>query len=178
MKQLNLKNGNLLVIRKANKSDAKEILDYIYTISSESDFLTFGEGEFDKTIEEEENFIDNISKQNNALFIIAEIEGKIVGNLNFSGGTRSRLAHTGEFGVSILKEYWEQGIGTELIKYLIEWSKASGVIRKIDLRVRSDNDLAIHVYKKLGFKEEGVITRNLQINNSFYDTICMGLMID
>jgi len=178
MKQLKLKNGNELVIRKGSKSDAKAILDYINTISSETDFLTFGEDEFDKTLEEEEGFIENISKQNNALFIIAEIEGKIVGNLSFSGGTRPRLAHAGEFGVSILKEYWEQGIGTELIKYLIEWAKQSGVIRKIDLRVRSDNDLAIHVYKKLGFNEEGVITRDLQINNIFYDSICMGLIID
>lgn len=178
MKQFKLKNGDTVTIRKANKSDAKDILEYIYMISRESDFLTFGQGEFDKTIDQEEFFIDNISKQNNALYIIAEIKGKIVGSLNFSGGTRPRIAHTGEFGVSVSKAYWGQGIGFELIKCLIEWCKQSTIIRKINLRVRSDNYSAIHLYKKLGFNEEGVITRDFFIQNRFYDSILMGLAID
>lgn len=50
---------------------------------------------------------------------IAEINEKIVGCLNFSGGPRQRIAHVGEFAVSVLKEYWGNGIGKELIKYLI-----------------------------------------------------------
>jgi RimJ/RimL family protein N-acetyltransferase len=178
LKQLILRNGHTVIIRKACKSDAKAMLEYINAISRESEFLTFGEGEFDKTVEQEESFIDSISKQNNALFIIAEIEGKIVGNLNFSGGGRPRITHTGEFGVSVLKEFWGQSVGTELIKYLIEFSKQSRIIRKINLRVRSDNYSAIHVYKKLGFIEEGVITREFLINGSFHDSIQMGLNID
>jgi RimJ/RimL family protein N-acetyltransferase len=178
MKRLLLKNGDTVTVRKAGKSDAKAMLEYINTISSESHFLTFGEGEFNMTIEQEENFIDNISKQNNALLLVAEVQGRIVGNLNFSGGARPRIAHTGEFGVSVLKEFWGQGIGTELIKFLIEFSKQSGTVRKLNLRVRSDNHSAIHVYKKLGFIEEGVITREFLIRGSFYDSILMGLNID
>jgi len=178
MKQIILKNGSAAIIRRANKSDAAAMLEYIDIISRESDFLTFGQGEFDKTIEQEESFIDNISKQSNALFIIVEVEGKIVGNLNFSGGLRPRIRHIGEFGVSVLKEYWGQGIGTKLINYLIEWCKQSGVIRKINLRVRSDNYSAIYMYKKLGFNEEGVVTREFLIKNKFYDCLSMGLLID
>jgi len=178
MEKGNLLNENKVIIRKAIKSDAKPILEYINKISGESDFLTFGQGEFNIAIEQEENFIDTISKQNNAVFIIAEVEGKVVGNLNFSGGARPRILHTGEFGVSVLKEYWGQGIGTELTKYLIDWCKQSGIIRKINLRVRSDNYSAIHIYKKLGFKEEGLITREFFINNRFYDSVLMGLIID
>lgn len=44
MKQLKLKTGSNIVIRKANKSDAKSILEYIDAISGETDFLTFGAG--------------------------------------------------------------------------------------------------------------------------------------
>ena len=178
MNQEMLKSDSSIAIRKATKSDAKAMLEYINKISSESDNLTFGKGEFPLTLEQEENFIDNISRQDNAIFIIAEIDGKIIGNLNFSGGTKPRIAHTGEFGVSVLKDYWGQGVGTYLIKYLINWSKESDIIRKINLRVRSDNYSAIHVYKKLGFIEEGLITRDLLINGSFYDSISMGMKID
>ncbi|MBZ9687394.1 GNAT family N-acetyltransferase [Clostridium estertheticum] len=178
MKHFILENGDSVVIREAKVSDANKILEYVNTISSESDFLTFGQGEFIKSVEQEEKHLDNTLRQNNAIYIIAEIDKKVVGSLNFSAGSRPRIVHTGEFGVSVLKEYWGNRIGTELIKYLIEWSKQSGVIRKINLIVRDDNFSAIHVYKKLGFTQEGIISRNLQINDRFYDALYMGYKID
>ncbi|EJP6473544.1 GNAT family N-acetyltransferase [Clostridium botulinum] len=177
MKEINL-DGEKVIIRKANKFYAKELIKYLNIIGGESDFLTFRIGEFGRSVEEEEAFIDNILKQENALFIIAEINGKVVGNLNFSGGSRERNGHIGEFGVSILKKYWGNGIGKELIKYLINWSKDSGIIRKINLRVRSDNIRGIRLYRKLGFLEEGIMRRDFFIKGEFYDSLLMGLIID
>ena len=173
-----LKNGDSITIREATKKDAQAMIDYIHTISGETDFLTFGEGEFDMSLEQEESFIDSLKTRDNALFIIAEIGGKIVGNLSFAGGPRPRIAHTGELGVSVLKKYWGQGIGTELMNYLIDWCKESNIIRKLNLKVRSDNHVAIHIYKKLGFSEEGIITREFYVNKRFYDSVVMGLWID
>src|SRR5471030_332200 len=178
MKQFKLKNGQEVLIRQATKNDANKIIECINKISSESDFLTFGNGEFVISIEQEEKFLEDISRQNNAIFIVVEIDFTIVGTLSFSGGGRPRISHIGETGISILKEYWGNGIGTELIKYLIEWCKQSGVIRKINLEVRDDNFSAIHIYKKLGFTEEGVITRSMKINGIFYDGLFMGYTID
>lgn len=177
MKYIKAKNQKI-IIRKANRSDAKALIEYLNVIGGESDFLTFGKDEFERSIYEEEVFIENALKKENALFIIAEVNGKVVGNLNFSGGARERTAHVGEFGVSVLKEYWGNGIGEELIKYLIAWSKDSGIIRKINLRVRTDNTPAIKLYKKFGFLEEGKRKRDFLINGKFYDSLLMGLMID
>ncbi|WMJ81521.1 GNAT family protein [Clostridium sp. MB40-C1] len=177
MKEMKVKNEKI-IIREAKKSDAKALIEYLNVIGGESDFLTFGIGEFGRSVNQEEEFIENALKKRNALFIIAEINGKIVGNLNFSGGPRQRNAHVGEFGVSILKEYWGNGIGEELIKYLIGWSKSSGIIRKINLRVRTDNTKGINLYKKLGFSEEGIVKRDFWISDEFYDSLLMGLFID
>lgn len=177
MKEMNI-NNEKVIIRKSNKSDAKALIEYLNVIGGESDFLTFGIGEFGRNVEKEENFIENISSKENALSIVAEVNGKVVGNLNFSGGPRQRTAHSGEFGISVLKEYWGNGIGEELIKYLISWSKSSGIIRKIDLKTRTDNTRGIHLYKKLGFSEEGIVRRDFSINGEFYDSLLMGLLID
>ncbi len=171
-------NREKIIIRKINKSDAKELVDYLNIIGGESDYLTFGEGEFGKTIEQEEAYIENVLKEKNALALIAVVDGKIVGNLNFTGGPRKRTAHIGEFGVSVLKAYWGIGIGEALISYLIDWSRDSSIIRKINLRVRTDNTRGIKLYKKLGFLEEGIIKRDLLINDVFYDSLEMGLLID
>jgi RimJ/RimL family protein N-acetyltransferase len=175
---MSLKNRESVLIREARGSDASRILEFLNTISSESDFLTFGQGEFVMSVEQEEDFLNNIAKQNNALFIVAESKSEIIGTASFSGGSRARISHTGELSVSILKEYWGNGIGTELVKHMIDWCKQSGVIRKINLIVRNDNLSAIHIYKKLGFTEEGAITRELQIDGRFYDALFMGYKID
>ena len=177
MKECNSKTVKI-IIRKAVKSDAEQLIRYLNIIGGESDFLTFGPGQFEKTVEQEEYYIQDISNKKNALCIVAEINEKIVGNLNFSGGPRERTAHTGEFGISVLKEYWGNGIGEELIKYLINWSKESGIIRKLNLRVRTDNTRGISLYKKFGFIEEGIIKRDFLINGQFYDSLKMGLEID
>lgn len=171
-------NNEKVIIRKSIKSDAKALIGYLNVIGGESDYLTFGIGEFELSVEQEEEFIESISKKENSLSILAEVNGKVIGNLNFSGGPRKRTAHVGEFGISILKEYWGNGIGKELLKYLIDWSKNSGIVRKINLKVRSDNTRGIHLYKKFGFTEEGILKRDLFINGEFYDSILMGLLIN
>lgn len=178
MKSKELSNGKTLIIRSANKEDAALILNYIHTIATESDNLTFGAGEFSMTVEEEEQFIKSVSLKQNALLLVAEVDGEIVGNLNFSGGHRKRIEHTGEFGVSVCKRYWGLGIGRSLIEYMIDWAKESGIIRKINLRVRADNESALGLYKKLGFEMEGKISREFQIDGEFYDAFHMGLCID
>lgn len=178
MKKIELNNGKVLTIRKAIKTDAEGLINYIHSITGESDFLTFGPGEFDITVEKEEEIIESSNNEKNKIFVLAIIDDKIVGSLNFFGGRRRRTEHTGEFGVSVKKECWGLGIGRELINYLIDWAKASEVIRKINLRVRSDNHRGINLYTKLGFEKEGLITRDFYINGKFYNSIQMGLEID
>lgn len=171
-------NGKKISIRKAQVEDAEAIIQYLNIIGGESDFLTFGAEGFGRSIKGEEEFIETALGKKNALFLIAEVNGTVVANLNFSGGIRERTAHTGEFGVSVLKEYWGIGIGRELVLYLINWSKEQGAIRKINLRVRTDNTRGINLYKDLGFIEEGVFKRDFLINGEFFNSILMGLIID
>jgi RimJ/RimL family protein N-acetyltransferase len=65
-----------------------------------------------------------------------------------------------------------------LIKCLINWSKGTGLIRKINLRARTDNTRGKSLYNKLGFIEEGLLKRDFLIDGKFYDSLQMGLIID
>ncbi|WP_427339831.1 GNAT family N-acetyltransferase [Caloranaerobacter sp. DY30410] len=177
MKEYILSNGKKVVIRKAEKKDAEELIKFINVISYESDFLTFEPGELKLTKELEESIIEEYYNSDNKLFLVAEIEGEIIGNLSFKGGSRQRLKHTGEFGISVKKEYWNMGIASQLIKELIEWAKANKIIKKINLKVREDNERAINLYRKFGFIEEGKISKEFYVNGKYYSTILMGLEI-
>lgn len=177
MKYLQIK-GKQAIIRRATKSDAKALVDYLNIIGAESDFLTFGKEGLGIAVEAEEDFIESNMSKKNTLFLVAEIEGKIIGNLNFSGGIRPRTRHTGEFGVSVLKEYWGHGLGGELITYLLDWAKSTQIITKINLQVRTDHYKAIRLYKKLGFTEEGLKRREIYIDDQYYDMLLLGLFIN
>jgi len=65
-----LKNGRVLLIREVAVEDARAVLDYVHDISGESDFLSFGPGEFELTEPEEQEFIRKCLASDNQLFIL------------------------------------------------------------------------------------------------------------
>lgn len=171
-----LKDGMKYTIRNVIPEDASNLIDYLSLISGESDNLTFGPGELKISVEDETKFIENAIKSRHQYLIIAEIGGLVIGTLNFIGGTKPRLAHSGEFGVSVLKEYWGNGIAYKMISLLIKWARENKVT-KINLIVREDNEKAINLYKKLGFEIEGLIRRRFFIDGEYYNSYQMGLIL-
>lgn len=177
-KNLKLKTGGILHIREAKKSDAPHLLKWVNQVAGETDFLTFGEGEFKKTKREEEKIIESHHRAKNQIFLIAELEGEIVSVLNVNANNKTRLRHICDFGVSVKKCHWRKGIGTLMIREMLDWAKKSKIIRKINLNVQANNKSAIQLYKKLGFKEEGRIRRDAFIKDKFYDAYVMGKLVD
>ena len=177
-KEIQLKNGQTCTLRQPREDDAQNMLDYLNIICTETDYISFGKGELPWNLEEKKNFIKEHLDDNNKIIILAEISGDIAGIASISGGKPTRIRHIGELGITILKKYWSIGIGYAFMENLIEWANKSGVIRKISLRVRVDNERAIQLYDKFGFVKEGTISRQLMIDNNFYNAYLMGLEID
>lgn len=173
-----LKNNQKLEIRKARIDDAVNLNEFLKTIILETDQFGYEPDEFTITDEQQAHTISMFSQADNAILLVATINDKIVGNLSFRVGASKKFHHVGELGVQVLKDYWNLGIGKELIKYLINWAQENKFIIKISLRVRADNQNAIHVYKKLGFQEEGVLKGEMMCNGILYDLIYMGLMVN
>lgn len=178
MKKVILKNGKELIIRKAIPEDAEKMAQYKAKIAVESDFLTFGENEIEITVQKECESIEAINSKLNSMIAVALLDEEIVGSIVFRGGEKIRVKHVGEMGVSVRKPYWGIGIGKILLEFLIECAKDTGIIRKINLRVRTDNENAIKLYEKYGFIKEGINTRDFCINEKFYDSFSMGLLIE
>lgn len=167
-----------VTIQEAKKKDAAELIQFVHKVANETNFLTFSSSEFNKTVEEEEQIIQDHLLAKNQIFILAKLDGQIIGILNVQSSKKKRLEHIGHFGVSVLKQYWNKGVGSLLVQYMIDWAKESGIIRKLNLRVSVNNELAIRLYKKHGFTVEGIIKRDLKLNDKFEDTYQMGLLID
>jgi RimJ/RimL family protein N-acetyltransferase len=172
-----LGDGRRLEIRKAGLDDAADIMSYVAHISGESDFLTFGPGEFTMTMAQETEYLKGIAASDNQLYLLGLVEGEIVASLTFVAGKRPRTRHAGEFGISVRKAFWGLGVGGAMIDALVEWAKASGFVKKISLRVRTDNERALALYRSKGFVTEGRLRAEFKIGDQYYDLFSMCLMI-
>jgi hypothetical protein len=87
------KDGRTLLIREAQGKDASVALEYLDLISQETDFLSFGPGEFRLTEKEEFDYLEKCRAAENCLYILALLEGIVIGILTFEAGTRPRIQH-------------------------------------------------------------------------------------
>ena len=153
-----------IIIEKATCADAAEILQYLKQIGAETDNLTFGAEGLPFTTESEAAYIRQMENSCDAIMLVAKENGKIVGDASLTRLPR-RMNHRGELGVSVLKEYWNRGIGSQLLLEIIRFAKENA-FKVIDLQVRSDNLPAIHLYEKIGFQKIGTHPAFFQINDA------------
>lgn len=179
--RVTLRDGRTVTLREATGADAAAAIEYLEEIGGESDFLTFGAGEFGKTVAYEEEFFEaqRTSETGLALVAMDDASGRVLGQLTFMTGVRWRMRHSGDFGVSVRQEVWGEGIGRKLTTMLMDWVAHHPVVRKINLAVRVDNERAIALYKKLGFEVEGRLVKIMRMpDGTYHDDYAMGLWVD
>ncbi len=142
-----------ITIEKASPADAEALIEYLKQAGGETDNLTFGAEGLPVSAEEEAGFLERVQTSGDDLFLVAKEDGDIVGTASLNRLPR-RMRHRGEFSVSVLKEYWNRGIGSRLLERVLEFARAQD-FAVIELQVRSDNAAAIHLYEKFGFQKFG-----------------------
>jgi RimJ/RimL family protein N-acetyltransferase len=173
-----LSDGRRLILRQAAVEDAEDTIAYVRDVIGESDYLLWEPGEFRPSPDKQRELLEHYASSDTHLFLIAEVEGEIAGMLNFQPGGRIRNAHTGEFGMSVRKKYWGLSIGRRMVECLLHWARQTGKIRKINLRVREDNERAIRLYRSAGFQIEGKVSREFCVNGQFFAAYHMGIELD
>ncbi|APH20173.1 GNAT family N-acetyltransferase [Clostridium botulinum] len=160
------------------KYDATELSELRVKIDGETEYLDREPGEDLLTPEDFEKLIyeDSIGEKN--IFLVAEVEGKIIGFSRCQGSKLNRFRHKAEFGICISKEYWGYGIGRVLLENILMWADAVG-IEKISLTVVQTNTRAIQLYKKYGFVEEGLLIKDrIHKDGNYYNTVMMGRLLE
>lgn len=167
-------NGTCYTVRPAINKDAKDLSEIRLQIDGETQNLDREKGEAFIDAPGFEKLIKKDSENKRNLFIVAVVNDRIVGFSRCEGNSLKRFAHKVEFGVCILKDYWGLGIGSNLLKESIAWADSNG-INKITLNVLETNDTGINIYKKFGFKIEGILENDKILSDGqYYNTVVMG----
>ena len=73
-------------------------------------------------------------------------------------------------------KYWGKGIGTELVKLLLEYGFNELDLHKITVDVVVPNVSSIRCLEKNGFRLEGTLKKEMYIDGKYYDILKYGLL--
>ncbi len=167
-KRITLKNQKECILKSPDEKDALELLQHLKTTSDETNHMLRYSEEITMTEEEEKKFLQEQSTSENKIMIAAYIDGKLVGNAGI-GPVHPfiRTRHRASFGISIQREYWQWGIGSAILKEIIESAKLIGY-EQIELSVVAENERGITLYEKFGFQKCGTLGKAHRYKDGTY----------
>ena len=91
------------------------------------------------------------------IFVAVLEDGTVIGSAGLQVCTNPRMRHVGTLGMLVHTEFQNQGIGTALMKTVLDLADNWLMLVRVELEVFADNERAIHLYEKLGFEKEGLL---------------------
>lgn len=163
-----LKDGQKLILRNPKLGDEQGLINQMKLVDSETKFLAREPGEFNFTLEQERAFINNSLNNENNLFLIGEIDDKIIANCSVGIiSNNKRYLHRASMGIAICKDYWNKGIGNKMMHECIKWCEEKG-IEQLELEVITQNDRAVSMYQNFGFQIYGTKKSALKYADGTY----------
>ena len=166
-----LTGGVELLVRNAVASDARALRDIMQRTHAETDYLLSYPDEQSVDDEQEACSLEEAERSDNEVELVAVVDGKIVGSAGVAAvGGRRKVLHRARFGISILKEHWQMGIGRVLVESCIDCARRAGYTQ-LELEVVAGNERAVSLYRRAGFEEYGRNPRGYRSASSGYQEL-------
>ncbi|MGG3572609.1 GNAT family N-acetyltransferase [Bacillus gobiensis] len=149
-------------IRPVQPEDAKAFAELLFEID-QSGFMLFEPNERAADAEREKRRIDAFVNDKHSALFVAEENGQLGGYMMALGGKANRNKHSAYLVLGVHEQFQRQGIASRLFNETFQWAKNNGITR-LELTVIKNNEKALRLYKKVGFKIEGE-----KINSLFID---------
>lgn len=168
-KTVALKNGQTASLSWLEEGDLSEVVAAVNSVIREDKFLLIVHEITD--LESERRWF-RLAKEAGMRYLVARVNGKVVGGASLTPFNGKR-AHIAEFGVYIIKNHRNLGLGTIFLNEFIEVARKSG-FQSLQLSAFSTNRRALHVYRKCGFKRCGKLSGDIKFADGTYaDRILM-----
>jgi RimJ/RimL family protein N-acetyltransferase len=170
------KGGQKVILRIPRWEDLDDLLELINSLVDEK--ADIFRAERVSRLEE----IDWLSKtlagleKDEFFFLVAEVDGKVVASSDLHP-QRGYDKHVGVIGIVIKKGFRDVGIGTEIMKTLVEHARKTG-LKVLTLSAFATNQRAIHVYEKIGFMETGKVPKRHFRDGQYIDEVIMTNLLE
>jgi L-phenylalanine/L-methionine N-acetyltransferase len=106
--------------------------------------------------------------------LVASVDGELVGMAALvPNATHVRRSHVASVGMAVHDKWHSRGVGTALMKALIDLADNWLNLARLELTVYTDNEPGIRLYKKLGFEIEGTHRKFAFRDGAYVDSYCM-----
>ena len=155
-------------------SCTKRLLLFLYEMAKDN--LTMGRMDIPVQISISNKDIASIINTSREIELLAVVDGEVVGTAGIDAvGTKYKVAHRAEFGISVLKEFWGLGIGRAMMDACIQCARDAGYVQ-LELSVVADNARAIAMYQRAGFVECGRNPRGFRSRAAGYQEVASMLL--
>ncbi len=175
--------GRKIVLRQPHRRDSEKLLVFINQLvkekrrAKESQLHTG----FESTVtrKQERAWLEELLteiRNGKIISVLAEVDGKIVGNGEIVRGEYKETKHHGRLALTIHGTHRGLGIGREMIRTLLTGARRRG-LKNVHAEFLASNKQAVSAYEKAGFKKVGTIPGKVYRNGRFRDAIIMARTI-
>ncbi|HKQ80076.1 MAG TPA: GNAT family N-acetyltransferase [Blastocatellia bacterium] len=105
--------------------------------------------------------------------LVAVIDGEVVGTIGLHTSPRPRIKHRGEIGMMVRDDWQGKGVGSAMMRAVVDLADKWLNLTRIELTVYTDNEPAIALYRKFGFEIEGTHRKFAFRDGEFVDAYAM-----
>ncbi len=164
-----------MIIRKIEIKDAERFIYMLKQLDNETKDMMYEPGERKTSAAEMKSAIESLYSSN-SLMLVAEENDDLIGFLTAERGFANKIKHSAYVVIGLLKSYRGKKTGTKLFEELTDWTLKNGITR-LELTVMTHNEAAIGLYKKMGFKIEGLKEKSLIVDGKYVDEYYMAKIL-
>ena len=160
-----------VVVRPAEAGDAAELVELARAVASEEEGWLVTDGAW-RSVADERRYARALRRSAHGAFLVAELDGAIVGRLSIARDPHPASRHVADVGLMVARGHRRRGIGEALMRAAEDWAQANRVA-KLELHVFPHNAPAIALYEKLGYRREGTRRKHYRRGRELFDAVLM-----
>jgi len=164
-------------LRAAGPGDAAGLLALKQDLDRETSFMLLEPGERRENRGDVAADLARVANQVNAVVMVAETAGQLVGYAEARGGRFRRSRITAYVVIGVLAAASGRGVGAGLLRELELWAPAHG-IHRLELTVMAHNQRAFELYQRMGYTVEGRRRECLIEDGRFTDELYMAKLLN
>ncbi|MDE2312251.1 MAG: GNAT family N-acetyltransferase [Patescibacteria group bacterium] len=163
--------GKKVILRPVRLSDAPRFVKWL----NDPEVHKFLQTRRHLTLAFEKKWLRGALTSNaNKIFAIQTLDNVHIGSTSLE---INRDHDRATFGIFIGdKRYWNKGLGSEAARLIIDYGFTKLKLHRIELGVLEYNPRAIKVYRRLGFKREGIKHDFIKFRGKYFDDYHMAIL--
>jgi RimJ/RimL family protein N-acetyltransferase len=160
-----------LTVRDLIEDDAANVLSLVSQVISIAKTTVTAPEEFSFTEEQERGYLRKFRNSQDQLALGCFDGGNLAGVLFLEQMSKMRMRHRAVIGFSVLPARWGEGIGTALMRGLLDRLPAVKHIRQIEASVLSNNPASERLLIKAGFHRIGAVPNAILLDENCLDEL-------